>query len=54
MERRLNFEGMLSHFFLKAKQPNDKIGKVLCPRFIKTVKENEFTDLIRHLEEIVL
>ena len=39
MEGRLNFEGMLSHLFLKAKQPNDKIGKVLCPRFIKTVKK---------------
>ena len=40
MERRLNFDGMMiSHRFLKAKHPNDQIGKILCPRFIKTVKE---------------
>ena len=38
MERRLNFEGTISHLFLKAKQPNDQIGKILCPR-IKTVKK---------------
>ena len=54
MERRLNFEGMISHLFLKAKQPNDQIGKILCPRFIKKCKENEFTGLIRHLDAIVL
>ena len=39
MERRLNFEGMISHLFLKAKQPNGQTGKILCPRFIKTVKK---------------
>ena len=39
MEHRLNFEGMISHLFLKAKQPNNQIRKILCPRFIKTVKE---------------
>ena len=39
MERRLNFEGMISHLFLKAKQPNDQTEKVLCPRFIKPVKK---------------
>ena len=39
MEHRLNFEEMISHSFLKAKQPNDQIGKILCPHFIKTVKE---------------
>ena len=37
MERRLNFEGMISHLLLKAKQSNDKLEKILCPRFIKTV-----------------
>ena len=39
MERRLNFEGMISHRFLKTKQPNDQIEKILRPRFIKTVKK---------------
>ena len=39
MERRLNFEGMISHLFLKAKQSCDQIGKMLCPRIIKTVKK---------------
>ena len=39
MERRLNFEGMISYLFLKAKQPNDQIGQKLCPCFIKTVKK---------------
>ena len=39
MERRLNFEGVISHLFLKAKQPNDQIGQILYPRFIKTVKK---------------
>ena len=39
MERRLNFEGLISNFFLKAKQPYGQIGKILCPRFIKTVKK---------------
>ena len=38
MERRLIFEGMIFHLFLKANQPNDQIGKILCLRFIKTVK----------------
>ena len=37
MERRLNFEGMISHLILEAKQSNDQTGKLLCPRFIKTV-----------------
>ena len=45
MERRLNFEGMTSHLFLKIKQPNDQIGKILCPRFIKTVKKMNFLAL---------
>ena len=54
MERRLNFEGMMSHLFLKTKQLNDQIGKLLCQRFIKTVKENRFTVLIRHLDGIIL
>ena len=54
MERRLNFEGIISHLFLKAKQPNDQIGKILCSCFIKTVKKNEFTGLIRHFDGIVL
>ena len=53
MERRLNFEGMISHLFLKTKQPNDKIGKILCPRFIKSVKK-EFIVLIWHLDGITL
>ena len=53
MERRLSFEGMISHLFLKAKQPNDQIGKILCLRLLKTVKENEFTGLIRHLDGIM-
>ena len=39
MERRLNFEGMISHLFLKAEQLNDQIGQILCPRFVKTVKK---------------
>ena len=39
MERRLNYEGMISYLFLEAKQPNDQIGKILCPRFIKPVKK---------------
>ena len=39
MERGLNFEGMISHLFLKAKQPNDHYEKTLSPRFIKTVKK---------------
>ena len=39
MERRLNFEGMISHLILKAKQSNDQIRKILCTRFIKTVKK---------------
>ena len=39
MERRMNFEAMISHLFLKTKQPNDQIVKILCPRFIKTVKK---------------
>ena len=39
MERRLNFEVIISHLFLKAKQPNDQIGKILYPRFIKTVQK---------------
>ena len=39
MERRLNFEVIISHLFLKAKQPNDQIGKILCSCFIKTVKK---------------
>ena len=39
MERRLNFEGIISHLFLKAKQPTDQIGKKLCSCFIKTVKK---------------
>ena len=40
IERRLNFENMMhvSYLFRKAKQPNDQTGKILCPRFIKTVK----------------
>ena len=37
MERRLNFDVMIPHLFLKTKRPNDQIGKILCPRFIKTV-----------------
>ena len=28
MERRLNFEGMISHLFLQGKQPNEQIGTV--------------------------
>ena len=39
MERRLNFEGTIFHLILKAKKSNDQIGKILCPRFIKTVKK---------------
>ena len=27
MERKLNFEGMISQLFLKAKQPNDPLEK---------------------------
>ena len=52
MERRLNLEGMISNLFLKAKQTNDPIGKILCLH--KNCKENEFTGLIRHLDGIVL
>ena len=29
MERRLTFEGLISHLFLKTKQPNDQIGITL-------------------------
>ena len=54
MERRLNFEGMISHLFLKAKQPNDQIGKNTMSTIHKNCKENEFTGLIRHLDGIVL
>ena len=36
---RLNFEGAISHLVPKAKQSNDQTGKILCPRFIKTVKK---------------
>ena len=39
MERRLNFEGMISHLILNTNQSNDQIGKILCPRFMKTVKQ---------------
>ena len=39
MERRLNFEAVISHLFLKAKHPNNQMIKILCPRFIKTVKK---------------
>ena len=45
MERRLNFEGTISHLILKAKQSNDQTGKILCPRFIKTVKEKNLLAL---------
>ena len=30
---------MLLHLILKAKKSNDQNGKILCPRFIKTVKK---------------
>ena len=53
MERSLNFEGIMSHLILKAKQSNDQIENILCPRFIKTAR-NEFTGLIRHLDRIML
>ena len=39
MERRLNFEGMVSHLFLKAKQPNDQIGKNTMPTLHKNCKK---------------
>ena len=39
MERRLNFEGMISHLFLKAKQPNDQIGKNTMHTLHKNYKE---------------
>ena len=40
MERRLNFEGIVFHLILKAKQSNDKLKKkMLCPRLLKTVKK---------------
>ena len=39
MERRLNFEGMISHLILNTNQSNDQIGKILYPRFMKTVKQ---------------
>ena len=54
MERRLNFEGMIFHLILKAKKSNDQIGKILCPRFIKNYKENEFTGLIQYLDGPIL
>ena len=40
IKRRLNFEEVIhvSHLFRKATQPNDQTGKILRPRFIKTVK----------------
>ena len=50
MERRLNFEGMISHLFLKAKHPNDQIA---VPMRHKIFKEKEFTGLIRYLVGIV-
>ena len=46
MERRLNFEGIISHLSLKAKQSNDQIGKTMSTLH-KNCKENEFTGLIR-------
>ena len=55
MERRLNFEGMIPRLFLKAKQPNDQIVKILCPRFIKIVtKMNLLALSAGHLDGIVL
>ena len=48
MERRRNFEGMISHLFLKAKQPNDQIGKNTMPTLHKNCEENVFSGLIRH------
>ena len=41
MERKLNFEGMIPHLFLKARQLNYQIGKIPCPRFIKCVKKKK-------------
>ena len=37
MERRLNFEEMISHLFPKAKQPNDQTRKDFDPN--KTVRD---------------
>ena len=53
MERRLNFEGMISNLFLKAKQPMIKLDNTM-PTLHKNCKEKEFTGLIRHLDGIVL
>ena len=37
MEGRLNFEETIPHLIPKAKQSNDQIEKILCPRFKKAV-----------------
>ena len=54
MLRRLNFEGMISHLFLKAKRPNDQIEKNTMPTLHKNCKENVFTGLTLHLDGFVL
>ena len=54
MERRLNFEGMISHLFLKAIQPNGQIRKNTMTTLHKNCKGNEFTGIIRHLDGIIL
>ena len=53
MERKLNFEGVISHLMLIAKQSNDQIGNTM-PILHKSCTEYEFTGLIRHLDGIVL
>ena len=48
MERRLNFEGIISHLFLKAKTTKLSNWKNTMPMLHKNCKESEFTGLIRH------
>ena len=49
MERRLNFEGMISALILKANNQIIKLENTM-PTLHKNCKENEFTGLIRHLD----